>query len=259
MTTRIACAIINLACYIFFQIGVIYMADPKEMEKIDQAAEYFRRYFELENAVVINDENKEYLKTYIHDEQYVVKNFNKKDQTQRGAILTSIVAVVMLLLMGAMTNWLIGLALAIGSIVVGVIVVLRLNKYRLDLAKKEQVEVNEGIKEQIELLEGRKVQLERQRDDYYNALGKRVDCVPLDYMKNVGQIRQLMVDGEADTCEEAVEIFEQSMLMKQMTDIMKASEIKEEPKQTDKERFGDPLKLIKENKKKKRKEKKLKK
>ncbi len=78
-------------------------------------------------------------------------------------------------------------------------------------------------------------------------------------MKNVGQIRKIMEDGEADTCEEAVAVFEQSMLMQQMTDIMKASEKKEEPQQSDLERFGDPLKLIKENKRRKRKEKKLKK
>ena len=109
------------------------------------------------------------------------------------------------------------------------------------------------------MLEDRKVQLERQRDDYYAALGKRVDCVPLDYMKNVAQIKKYMTDGEADTCEEAVGMFEQNLLMQQMTDIMKASEVKEEPKQSDKERFGDPLELIKQNKRKRRKEKKAKK
>ena len=235
------------------------MADEKELERIDQAAEYFRRYFEMENAVTINEENKEYLKTYIHDDKYVINNFDRKDQTQRGAIITSIVAVLLLLLMSVMTNVFIGLGLAVGAIVVGTVVVLRLNKYRLEVAKKEQHEVNEGIKEQISMLEDRKIQLERQKDDYYNALGKRVDCVPLDYMKNVAQIKKYMTDGEADTCEEAVELYEQSLLMQQMTDIMKASEIKEEPKQSDLERFGDPLEIIKKNKRRRRKEKKAKK
>ncbi|MBR1422348.1 MAG: hypothetical protein IJ571_02740 [Ruminococcus sp.] len=235
------------------------MADAKELEKIEQAEEYFRRYFEMENAVTVNEENMEYLKTYIHDDQYVTKNFNMMDQTQRGAIITSIITVVMLLVMGVAANWLIAGALAVATIVVGVIVVLRLNKYRLDVAKKEQREVNEGIREQIVLLEDRKLQLERQKDDYYKALGKRVD-VPLDYMSNVGQIKKFMTDGEADTVEEAIEMFEQSLLMQQMTDIMKASEKKEEePKQSDRERFGDPLKIIKENKRKKRREKKEKK
>jgi hypothetical protein len=235
------------------------MADAKELEKIELAEEYFRRYFEMENAVTVNEENMEYLKTYIHDDQYVTKNFNMMDQTQRGAIITAVTTVVMLLLMGVATNWLIAGALAIGTIVVGVIVVLRLNKYRLDVAKKEQREVNEGIREQIVLLEERKVQLERQKDDYYKALGKRVD-VPLDYMKNVSQIKKFMTDGEADTVEDAIAMYEQSMLMQQMSDIMKASKVKEEePKKSDRERFGDPLKIIKENKRKRRKEKKAKK
>ena len=235
------------------------MADAKELEKIELAEEYFRRYFEMENAVTVNEENMEYLKTYIHDDQYVTKNFNMMDQTQRGAIITAVTTVVMLLLMGVATNWLIAGALAIGTIVVGVIVVLRLNKYRLDVAKKEQHEVNEGIREQIVLLEERKVQLERQKDDYYKALGKRVD-VPLDYMKNVSQIKKFMTDGEADTVEDAIAMYEQSMLMQQMSDIMMASKVKEEePKKSDRERFGDPLKIIKENKRKRRKEKKAKK
>ena len=34
----------------------------------------------------------------------------------------------------------------------------------------------------------------------------------LDYMKNVQQIKQFLVDGKADTCEEAVDMFEESML-----------------------------------------------
>ena len=48
------------------------------------------------------------------------------------------------------------------------------------------------------------------------------------------------------------------MLLQKMTDIMKKSETIE-PVKDDKERFGDPLKIIKENKKKRKKEKKAKK
>lgn len=54
------------------------MANETELEKIDRAAEYFERYFEFEDAVTVSKENKEYLKTYIHDNDYVVKNFNIK-------------------------------------------------------------------------------------------------------------------------------------------------------------------------------------
>ena len=52
------------------------MANETELGKIDRAAEYFERYFESEDAVTVSKENKEYLKTYIHDNDYVVKNFN---------------------------------------------------------------------------------------------------------------------------------------------------------------------------------------
>lgn len=56
------------------------MANETELEKIDRAAEYFERYFEFEDAVTVSKENKEYLKTYIHDNDYVVKNFNIKNK-----------------------------------------------------------------------------------------------------------------------------------------------------------------------------------
>ncbi len=134
-----------------------------------------------------------------------------------------------------------GALIFIGAGVFGI----ALNKYRLTAAEQKQVEVNEGINEQIIMLDDRIKQVERQRDDYYKALEKRVPFMSLDYMKNVQQIKQFLVDGKADTCEEAVDMFEDSMLLQQMTDIMTKSETIE-PVKDDKERFGDPLKIIKE-------------
>ena len=92
---------------------------------------------------------------------------------------------------------------------------------------------------------------------FRSALGKRVTFMSLEYMRNIEQIKQFLLDGKAQTCEEAVDLFEESLLYQQMTDIMTKSE-KIAPVQDDKERFGDPLKIIKENKKKRRKEKKKK-
>lgn len=60
---------------------------------------------------------------------------------------------------------------------------IALNKYRLTAAEQKQVEVNEGINEQIIMLDDRIKQVERQRDDYYKALEKRVPFMSLDYMK----------------------------------------------------------------------------
>ena len=222
------------------------MANETELEKIDRAAEYFERYFEFEDAVTVSKENKEYLKTYIHDNDYVVK------------IGIGLAAFLLLwLLLGTkliIVGIIAGALIFIGAGVFGI----ALNKYRLTAAEQKQVEVNEGINEQIIMLDDRIKQVERQRDDYYKALEKRVPFMSLDYMKNVQQIKQFLVDGKADTCEEAVDMFEESMLLQQMTDIMTKSETIE-PVKDDKERFGDPLKIIKENKKKRKKEKKAKK
>ena len=125
------------------------------------------------------------------------------------------------------------------------------NKYYtkgLTEAREHQKEVNEGITEQIELLEQRIKQLEKQRDDYLAALRKKIDFMELDmdYMHSIGQIKQFLVDGEAETCEEAVEIFESNLLMQQMSGIMSASihHKQEMDIEKNKERFGNPLDLF---------------
>lgn len=238
-----------------------YMADEKELERIDQAAGYFERYFEFEDAVTISKENKEYLKTYIHDNDYVVKTFDIKKKCARALGLSALIAAAAFLLLWLM----LGSELIIAAIIAALVIFIcaavfgiALNKYRLTAAENKQVEVNDGINEQIIMLDDRIKQLERQRDDYYNALGKRVTFMSLEYMRNVEQIKQFLLDGKAQTCEEAVDLFEESLLYQQMADIMTKSE-KIAPAQDDKERFGDPLNIIKENKKKRRKEKKEKK
>ena len=68
------------------------MANETELEKIDRAAEYFERYFEFEDAVTVSMENKEYLKTYIHDNDYVVKNFNIKNKIIKSPILSIMIS-----------------------------------------------------------------------------------------------------------------------------------------------------------------------
>ena len=199
------------------------MANETELEKIDRAAEYFERYFEFEDAVTVSKENKEYLKTYIHDNDYVVKNFNIKNKIIKSLGISIGIGLAAFLLL-----WLLlGTKLIIVGIIAGALIFIgagvfgiALNKYRLTAAEQKQVEVNEGINEQIIMLDDRIKQVERQRDDYYKALEKRVPFMSLDYMKNVQQIKQFLVDGKADTCEEAVDMFEESMLLQQMTDIM---------------------------------------
>ena len=75
-----------------------------------------------------------------------------------------------------------------------------------------------------------------------------------DYIGSIDTLKGYLENGEAETCEEAVELLEQNMLMKKMSDLMTKSSRK--PLDMDfkqqKEKFGDPLALIKEKKKKKR-------
>ena len=63
------------------------MADQKELDRMNRVAEYINRYYEFEDAVDINKQNKEYLKTYIHDPDYVEKNFDMKSKVLRGVCI----------------------------------------------------------------------------------------------------------------------------------------------------------------------------
>ena len=59
-------------------------------------------------------------------------------------------------------------------------------------------------------------------------------------------LKSVLVSGEAETCEDAVALYEQGLLMQKMTDVMAKSNRK--PLDMDfkkqKEKFGDPLAQI---------------
>ncbi|MBR1739869.1 MAG: hypothetical protein IJ737_06215 [Ruminococcus sp.] len=236
-----------------------------ELERAEQAENYVNRYFEFDDAVSINLENKEYLKTYIKDVNKIEEEFDIKKKTTRSIIILVIVAVVLFLLFLlalGIKMILVPIVVALFVLIPGIIFFRSLHKYRLDAARKHQAEVNDGIKEQIEILDLRTQQLEKQRDDYLTALRKKIDFIELDddNIHDFGKIKGFIESGEAETCEDAVALYEQSQLMAQMTSIMSKSERKVEmDMEKNKERFGDPLELIKENKKKKKLEKKKKK
>lgn len=238
-----------------------------ELERMELAETYINRYFEFEDGVTVSQENKEYLKTYIKDISQIDKefDFNAKRNKSIMIVLAIALGAALLFLIPFHSRWLF-LVPAVTFIfltVAGIVLVTSLHKYKLDAAKEHQKEVNEGIKEQIEILDLRIQQIAKQRDDYLTALKKKIDFMELDtdYMKNISKIKEYLVNGEAETCEDAVAIYEQSLLMQQMTSIMTASEHKEDQEmdmEKNRERFGDPLELIKENKKKKKREKKKK-
>lgn len=234
-----------------------------ELERIEQAEAYINRYFEFEDAVKVSYENKDYLKTYIKDISQLTAEFNVKSKTLKSIGICALIAAAVFIVFFVLFSKIILVPIVAGAavFVLGTAFVIALNKYKLTAAEEHQKEVNEGIKEQIEILDGRISQLERQRDDYLKALEKKIDFMTLDadYMKNIGKIKGYIENGMADTCEAAVEFFEQDLLMQQMTNIISSSEHPIFTEEENKERFGDPLKIIKENKKKKKKEKKEKK
>ena len=80
-----------------------------------------------------------------------------------------------------------------------------------------------GIQEQIEILDGRIKQTERQCEDYRKGLEKRLDFITPDYISSISTIKGFLVSGEAETCEDAVALYEQGLLMQKMTDVMAKS------------------------------------
>ena len=222
---------------------------------MQQTVGYCERYFEFDDAVTVNKENIEYLKTYIHDNSYVVDNFNMGYKVRRSLLIAFGAGLIMgLLLLG-----LCGLSLwyvpAIAFVVItGAVAafLISLNKFKLTEAEKNQVEVNEGIKEQIDALKSRETLLIKQKDEYYKGLQEKQLCaIPLEYMANAAQIKGYLENGEAETIEDAVAIYEQQLLMKEMSNLMTQKAPATEAE--NKARFGDPLEIIKQNKKAKRK------
>lgn len=236
-----------------FKIGNEFQRDDvmTELEKMDLAESYINRYFEIADGVEISKENKEYLKIYIRDVSEAEREFDfkgKRNKTMMYVVIGAVIFALLLLLGFHNGFWFIIPALGFGLIMFAGYTIA--NKYytqKLTETKEHQEEVNAGIKEQIQLMEVRIKQLEKQRDDYLKALRKKIDFMEpdMDYMNNIKQIKEFLVNGEAETCEEAVEIFEQSLLMQQMTGIMSASV--HEPKmdlEKNKARFGDPTEQI---------------
>lgn len=222
---------------------------------MQQTVTYCERYFEFEDAVKVNQENIEYLKTYLHDNNYVVENFNMGYKMRRSLLIAGGAGLIMgllLLLICGLDLWYIPLIAFVVIAGAAAAFLISLQKFKLSEAEKNQVEVNEGINEQIEALKSREEMLVRQKDEYYKGLQEKGLCaIPLEYMANAEQIKTYLENGEAETIEDAVAIFEQQLLMQEMSSIM--TQKAPTPVVDNKERFGDPLEIIKKNKKAKKK------
>ena len=223
------------------------MADQKELDRVNRVADLIDRYYGFEDAVEVNKQNKEYLKTYIHDSAYVERLFEKKSKMLRGIGIAAIAAAAAFLVCLIFTKLII-------AGIIGFVVSIMIINAKLKAAQEEQVDVNNGIKEQIDLLDKRTKQIEKQRDDYKKGLESRLDFLSPDYIDNIGMIKEYLQNGEAETCEDAVALLEQNLLMQKMSAAMTKSSRKPLDMDYDqqKAKFGDPLAAIKEKRKKKR-------
>lgn len=222
-----------------------------ELERIEQADEYFRRYLQKKEAITLNRENQEYLKTYIHEEAYVVGKFDMREKLTKSIGIAVGVGLVLFILLWLLANLIVGLIVGLIVIVGGSLFFTTALKMQLESAKKEQVEVNEGIKEQIETLEAREPQIIAEKENFAKGLAERVTFISINEMKYLPELKRMIENGEAETCEDAVIALEQKLLFEQFNMIMENKEL--EKTYTDAEnkaRFGDPLELIKKKKKK---------
>ena len=231
------------------------MAEMTELERIRQAQDYIQRYYQFEEAVTVNQQNKDYLQGYIRNQYDVEKEFDfNKKVTYAGAAGGAAGLVIGLIVWAASGSWIAALITLVVLATAGATIGIFMQRYRLSEAIETQRDINNGIKEQIEGLELRDKQLIRQRDDYYRGLEKRIDFMSLDYMDSIDKIAEIMRNGEAETCEDAVAVYEQKALLQEMTSLISAPA--EEPKPLDpekaKEMFGDPVAQIKENRRKRR-------
>ena len=230
------------------------MADQKELDRVNRVAEYINRYYEFEDAVEINKQNKDYLKTYIHDGLYVERNFDKKSILMRGFIIAAGAAVAAFIIMLIFSKVVVAAAVAGAVLVIGIVAAVIMANSKLKAAQEEQVEINKGIEEQIDLLNERTKQIEKQRADYKKGLEKSLDFISPDYIGSIGKIKEYLENGEAETCEDAVALLEQNMMMEKLSDAMTKSSRK--PLDMDynqqKEKFGDPLVAIREKRRKKK-------
>ena len=172
----------------------------------------------------------------------------------RGLMIAASAAVVAFVIVVIITKPLIA-AIAAGVVfIIGIIAAFVLAGAKLKAAQEEQVEVNNGIQEQIELLDQRTKQIDKQRADYKKGLEKRLDFISPDYIGSIGRIKEYLENGEAETCEDAVAVLEQNMMMEKLSDAMTKSSRK--PLDMDynqqKEKFGDPLVAIREKRRKKK-------
>lgn len=224
------------------------MASTAEMEKLQKTLDYFKRYFEFEDAVAVNHENREYLKTYIHNLSHTEEEFGLKHKNKIAlgiAAGAGLVCGLIAMLIAGMDNFgaknLIALGVTFAVIFIGASFLLKtMIRKKFEQKWDAQKEINEGIGEQIDDLSRRCDTLEKQKRDYLKALEeKELACIPVKHIKYAEEIASYVKDGKAETVEDAVKMFEENVALKKIT---KEKERKrKQPTDSPAQRFGNPL------------------
>ncbi|MBQ4096428.1 MAG: hypothetical protein IJC65_08425 [Oscillospiraceae bacterium] len=224
------------------------MASTAEMEKLQKTLDYFKRYFEFEDAVAVNHENREYLKTYIHNLSHTEEEFGlkRKNKIALGiAAGAGLVCGLIAMLIAGMDSFgaknLIALGVTFVVVCIGVNFLLKTQiRKKFEQKWDAQKEINEGIGEQIDDLSRRCDTLEKQKRDYLKALEeKELACIPIKHIKYAEEIASYVKDGKAETVEDAVKMFEENVALKKIT---KEKERKrKQPTDSPAQRFGNPL------------------
>ena len=224
------------------------MASTAEMEKLQKTLDYFKRYFEFEDAVAVNHENREYLKTYIHNLSHTEEEFGlkRKNKIALGiAAGAGLVCGLIAMLIAGMDSFgaknLIALGVTFVVVCIGVNFLLKTQiRKKFEQKWDAQKEINEGIGEQIDDLSRRCDTLEKQKRDYLKALEeKELACIPVKHIKYAEEIASYVKDGKAETVEDAVKMFEENVALKKIT---KEKERKrKQPTDSPAQRFGNPL------------------
>lgn len=221
-----------------------------ELERIEQAEIFFQRYKKKEEAMRQNRENQEYLKTMIHDENYVRDNFDMKARVSKGFSIVAGASMVLFLLVWAIAMFIPGLAVGVFVLIGGSIFLVSFNQYKLDRQLEHQSVVNEGIIWEIERLKALDPVIEKQKSDFIKGMETHVPFLAFSDMKYLNDLREFIMSGEADTCEDASAMLEQKLLLQQFTTIMENKEIENTYTRIKKElgepeTFSNPLESIK--------------
>ncbi len=209
------------------------MANTAELEKLQSTLDYFRRYHEFEEAIAVNQENRQYLNTYIHNKGHVEEEFGLSTKNKQATLIGlgagAAVGLIAMLIAGLSdfgVKNIIALAVAFAVVFIPVMMILKQRYFKQFQSKwEEQKDINIGLGNQIDDLSRRCDALEKQKGDYLKALEEKgLVCIPVNHINCSDEIAEYVKSGKVETVEEAVKLFEENITLKKMAEEKKKNE-----------------------------------